>query len=171
MNQFFLNGGTNAYVVGLRASYRDTNEAYMGEILPATLTLSDVTGSIVFTALEPTDPDHPITVTVSNLRTSDPAPQSPPQSPLHLPDTIADITITYGSLVETYRKVSLDPNDPNFIEKRIGTGDPLKPQISTLVTVAVSPESPPSGTAFTVAGEYSLQYASQVGPHYDIVGE
>jgi len=161
VNQFFLNGGANAYVVGLQASYRDSNENDMGPIEAATLTLPDAaSGNIVFTALEPTDANHPMTVTINNLRTSNPAPQSPPQSPPQLPNDVADITITYGSRVETYRKVSLDPTDQNFIETRIGTGELNKPQVSTLVKVRAIPESPPSGAAFTAVSEAPLQYAS-----------
>ncbi|SRR6266566_2351606 len=169
VNQFFLNGGANAYVVGLQANYRDSSENDMGKIEAATLTLPDATnGNIVFTALEPTDPDHPMTVTINNLRTSNPAPQSPPQSPPQLPDDVADITITYGSRVETYRKVSLDPTDQNFIETRIGTGDPTKPQVSTLVTVAAIPESPPSGASFTAVSEAALQYKSTPASNWTV---
>jgi len=166
VNQFFLNGGANAYVVGLQASYRDGNENDMGPIVPATLTLPDAAnGNIVFTALEPTDPDHPMTVTINNLRTSNPAPQSPPHSPPQLPNDVADITITYGSRVETYRKVNLDPTDPNFIETRIGTTD--RP-VSSLVTVAAIPESPPSGAAFTPVSEALLQYVSPPNPGWGV---
>src|SRR5947209_8174532 len=85
VNQFFLNGGANAYVVGLRAHYRDpaSNEQDKGQIVPAKLTVD----GIVFTALEPTDTVNQMTVTINNLQPSDPR-----NHPTVL--DIADITIT-----------------------------------------------------------------------------
>lgn len=117
IEQFFLNGGSDAYVVGL-----DPN------LSVAQATLS----GIQFTALEPTDLDTThITVTISNLQSS-----SPSGSPLD----IADITVVYGSSglrAETFRQVTLDKNKPDFIEKRING-------VSTLVKVtpATQPSDP-----------------------------
>ena len=128
VNQFFLNGGTNAYVVGLQpASYYDKDGNNLGAVVPAIL---DLGNGIIFTALEPTDANHPIAMTINNLRASDPA------KPTVL--DIGDITIAYGSRVETYRRVTINPTPPNpadnqnFIEKRIGTS--TNP-VSSLVTV------------------------------------
>src|SRR5204862_3356221 len=57
VNQFFLNGGTNAYVVGLQpANYYDKDGHELGAVAPATL---DLGNGIIFTALEPTDANHP----------------------------------------------------------------------------------------------------------------
>jgi phage tail sheath protein FI len=112
VNQFFLNGGAVAYVVGLQPNYYDSGGTNHGVVLPATLTL----GSITFTALEPID-QIPMLVTINNL-----------QTPAGSPPT-ADISITYGSRGETYRKVTVVPGDANFIETRING-------ISQLVTVA-----------------------------------
>ncbi len=129
VNQFFLNGGTNAYVVGLQpASYYDKGGNTLGAVAPATL---DLGNGIVFTALEPTDANHPISVTINNLRASDPV-----NNPT-VHDT-GDITIAYGSQAETYRRVTINPNPvnpndkQNFIETRIGTS--TNP-VSSLVTV------------------------------------
>ncbi len=131
VNQFFLNGGTNAYVVGLEA--KPSGSA----IVAATATVSGIT----FTAQELTDADHEITVTISNAQS----------------DGTADIMITYGSgpgaRVETYRKVSIQTGNANFIETRIGaTPDPTSttpppPPVSSLVTVKPSGASYP--TTFT----------------------
>lgn len=125
VNQFFLNGGSNAYVIGLQPHYRDSSGAI---VLPDPIPAPTVTiGNIVFTALEPTDANHPMAVTVNNLNAAK--------------DT-ADITIAYGSRVETYRKVTINSADrQNFIEKRIGTS--TKP-VSSLVMVS------PSGASYTV---------------------
>ena len=137
VNQFFLNGGTNAYVVGLQpANYYDKDGHELGAVAPATL---DLGNGIIFTALEPTDANHPISVTINNLRASDPV-----NNPTVL-DT-GDITISYGSRVETYRRVTINanPTNPtdqqNFIEKRIGTD---LNRVSSLVTV-------PDGGTYTM---------------------
>jgi phage tail sheath protein FI len=122
VNQFFLNGGTECYVVGLQAK-------------PGGVALApgfkDISG-ITFTAREPTDPAHQMTVTITPKGTDVISPLSPPG-----PD-LADITITYGAgagaVVEVYRKVSLSK-----IEATIGTA--ANP-VSNLVTVS------PTGTGY-----------------------
>ncbi len=129
VNQFFLNGGTDAFVVALTNS----------QIPQTGATVSF--GSIVFTALEITDETYQMTVTVRPTAGT----LSPPQ------DELADVIITYGpkagkgSVTETYRRVSANPLEadgvtpnPNFIETRIGTQDN---PISQLVTVSAG--SPP----------------------------
>jgi phage tail sheath protein FI len=112
VNQFFLNGGSVAYVVGLELHPKIT----LDKSEP-----NDPIGGIKFEARELTD-QIPMQVTVSNVKDG---------------GTTADVVITYGSRSETYRGVSSDPdpkkeNYENYIEKRIGTVD--KP-VSALVTV------------------------------------
>jgi phage tail sheath protein FI len=130
INQFFLNGGTMCYVVGLEAKFGGT------ALKPGSVNI----GGITFTARELTDSTQQmlITITPNGANPSSP-PSSPPQA-----DT-ADITITYGSgagaMVEVYRKVSLDK-----IRDIIGTD--TKPQ-SSLVTVPTSGSLPLSYTAST----------------------
>src|SRR6266568_7062294 len=132
VNQFFLNGGTNAYVVGLLPQYRDNT--YTPLVIvdnngkshpnppPATVTI----GNIIFTALEPTDANHLMAVTINNINST---------------KNTADITITYGSRAETFRTVTLNPTDTqNYIESRIGTA---KKYVSSLVTVS------PNGANYT----------------------
>jgi uncharacterized protein len=109
VNQFFLNGGSVAYVIGLKAQYRDSGGVPL-PINEPTATVGTGSTGIVFKALEPTDQTS-MQVTVK-------------------PNTVgdaADITITYGSRAETYREVRLGD-----IEKRLGTS--AKPA-SSLVTV------------------------------------
>jgi hypothetical protein len=113
-------------------------------------------GGITFSALEPVDADHPLTVTVSL-----PPPTSPPGSAL-----TGDITVTYGkgagSRVETFRKVSVDPADnlidpvthapkssnyANYITRRIGfitPGQPADPANFVSTIVAVDPTTLPN---------------------------
>jgi uncharacterized protein len=150
VNQFFLNGGTEAYVVGLLPS-------------DAPFTAPTLTyGSVVFTATQVTDATFQLSVSVT------PNPStvtSPPASA-----TTADVVITYGpslqanaggallpgTVTETYRRVSLSPNaadgtpNPNYILTAIGTA--ANP-ISNLVTVSLgtNPEWP---TTFPTQPEY-----------------
>jgi phage tail sheath protein FI len=143
VNQFFINGGTDAWVVALNNS----NLPQQGSQVSF--------GSIVFTALEITDEVYQMTITV---RPSG-VPISPPL------DDLADVIITYGpvssaagvpkppSVTETYRRVSTNPFEddgvtpnPNFIEARIGTPDN---PVSQLVTVSAG--SPPGLLPITTA--------------------
>jgi uncharacterized protein len=139
VNDFFLNGGSHAWVVGLQAEYLDSGGTSLGVVDAATAQI----GNIVFTAREPTDL-VPMTVTVNNLKSSGGGPNL----------DIADVMIAYGSQVETYRGITIDPSDAaNFIEARIGTA---AHPISSLVTVAPSGANygvgiPPVSPGSTVA--------------------
>jgi uncharacterized protein len=161
VNQFFLNGGTEAYVVGLLPSA--LSNLWIGDSLsppgstgPEIDTSSNPPGTIVsvsgptltvggltFTALEVTDEDFVITLTVRLI----PSTISPPG------EAQADVVITYGpagqpggqvpsgTITETYRRVTLNPTDPNYILTRIGTA---QNPVSALVTVAVGSPPPSS---------------------------
>ncbi len=124
VNQFFLNGGSDAWIVALQST--------VGGVALAAPTL-DMTG-VTFTSREPTDAANEMIVTIANA-TAD----------------LADITIAYGTRAESYRKVSLTKLDaqglanPNFIELRIGTA--AQP-VSGLVTVAPTGANYPA--SFTV---------------------
>ena len=134
VNQFFLNGGSDAYVIGLKAQ----NVSAATVTVPTSTTPSPAPAptpsppstpsiGIVFKALEPIDTIQ-MKVSVE--------PRTPSQTSQY---NTADITIIYGSRVETYRQVTLDPNDKqNYIENRIGT---VSKQISSLVTVNPSPST------------------------------
>jgi len=100
VNQFFMNGGSECYVVALQAEdYFDTGGADVGNVTSATATI----GGIDFTASEPTD-KVPIVVSVT------------PGNPA----TTADVTITYGSQPpETYRGVNLTAASPDFFRTRM----------------------------------------------------
>jgi phage tail sheath protein FI len=104
VNQFFLNGGSDAYVVGLQPNYYGANGSFQASVTAATLQV----GSIVFTALEPID-IIPMTVTINN-----------PSS-----GGAWDISISYGSRSETFRKVTFKSSDANFIETRINGSSQL----------------------------------------------
>src|ERR1041385_1418071 len=82
VNQFFLNGGSDAYVVGLEpTSYMDAANAVLGPVVAGTVTADQ----IQFTALEPTD-KVPIQVTIDNIQGAG--------------NDTADISIAYGTQTE-----------------------------------------------------------------------
>jgi phage tail sheath protein FI len=103
--------------------------------------------AVVFWGLEPVDSAHTMTVTVSNITSSASG------GPL---DT-ADYTFSYGSVVETFRRVSLlqtlltdnTKANPNFIETRING-------VSNLIWV-----SPP-------AGGYDMFPSAVTPPHLSV---
>lgn len=130
VNQFFINGGSNAYVVGIPFNVSGGPEVppipLLGlQALPALQPVSfTVPGSnIVFTAREPTD-QNPIKVTISNQR---------PATPSTL--ALADVTLAYGKRSEVYRNVTISgsPTGSQHMETVIGT---TTNPVSTLVTVA-----------------------------------
>jgi uncharacterized protein len=130
VNEFFTNGGTDAYIVGLQPThYFDNTGTAQGAIAAATSTLNVAAGvGIDFTALEPTD-TIPIAVSINNL-----------QKDSGNKVTIADLNFTYGSQTEVFRKVSLDTTSPNFIDTRVNG-------VSSLVKVAPAVAYPPEFSA------------------------
>ena len=131
VQQFFLNGGSDAYVIGLAPTL--TPPVQGGYPKPGV----DL-GTIQFTGTEPIDGSYGMTVSITNVRSN---------------NDVADITVTYGSRAETFRGVSLTeklngkPN-PDYIETRVGTNAQIGP--SSLVTVTHSQSSTvysfPTGT-------------------------
>jgi uncharacterized protein len=119
VNQFFLNGGSDAYIVGLKPRYFDSLST-AHEVTSPEL----IRGNIKFKGLEAVD-EISIAVTVENLRATVNA------------DDTADLIISYGSQVETFRNVTLNNTDPknkqNYLPNRING-------ISALVTVLANPE-------------------------------
>jgi phage tail sheath protein FI len=122
VQQFFLNGGSDAYVIGIEPKLHSPT---VGD-LP--VPVGDI-ANIRFTGREPVDGGHLMAVSATNINaTSD----------------VADITITYGSRAETFRNVSLTatlsgkPN-PDFINTRING-------VSSLVTVSIKPPAVSYGT-------------------------
>jgi phage tail sheath protein FI len=139
VNQFFLNGGSDAYVFGLEPQYvgatsgaTDPGDPFFPTAPTRPIAVSN---GINFRALEPTDA-IPMRVTIVNPR----------PSTTGGPNDTADILITYGTRSETYRGASLNSASNNFIEKVInGIGTP-PPFNSALVTV--DPASGGYATAF-----------------------
>jgi phage tail sheath protein FI len=109
--QFFLNGGSIAYVVGLEPKVHNGANP-VGSFPQPTASLTGA--NIVFTGQEPIDADHQLTVTIANLLGPD--------------NKVADIQVSYGNRTETYRGVDLSVTDntkPTFIQNRINNASTL----------------------------------------------
>jgi uncharacterized protein len=146
VSEFFLNGGSTAYVVGLQAQFYDLVTKTAGPIPQPTLVVPGAAAAtgILFTGLEPVDGSKRLTVSITNLR---------PSSTTSTVNDLADIVITYGSVTETYRRVTLNQNPGpadvgNTLEQRIGT---TAAPVSALVTV-----SEPSGDTYPVSWPFAL---------------
>ena len=148
VSQFFLNGGPTCYVVALQPQhYYDSQGDSQGDIGPANCTVEADGGSITFAALQPVGVGTAgigMAVTLSNPQSSTPAG----------PTDTADIVISYGTTVETHRKVK--------ITDLAGTL-----QGSSLVTVTVTGTL----TAYSSTGSTPLDYshlaAGQIPPQVD----
>jgi phage tail sheath protein FI len=124
VNQFFLNGGTTAYIVALQVSV-DTSPP--GPLAGASITV----GGVSFVQREITDQIYTLKVQVIPTGTS---------------GAFADVIVTYSGAnsalpsttpsvqVETYRQVNLTANDPNNIATRINAASLL---VSIPTTVAL----------------------------------
>lgn len=106
--QFFLNGGTNAYVVPLKPKYTPAGGGARTDIVPE----ETVVGQIKFIGRQLTDTANPLSITIRNIN-----------------GNTADILLTHRSTVELYRGVKLAAGD-DFIETRLAA--------SSLVTVEPS---------------------------------
>ena len=139
--QFFMNGGTNAYVVGLRPTYYTAPTplappAFIKFVDAA----SDTVAGIKFTAKHLTDAANRVSITIQNIRKTT------------VDNDTADILITYGSSVESHRNVMTRTGpvaaiaDKDFIHKRLASS----------AIVRVDPD------ATNLNGEYLGAYAAAV---------
>ncbi len=148
VNEFFLNGGSDCYVVGLQARYMGMSNNVLGgsgALAPPKATIATTGGGLEFTGKQPTDGLLKMHINLGNPRAS-------VSSAL---DT-ADITIVYGPSVETFRGVTLTgtpDTNKNHLQNRINNA-------SSLVSVAPSPLY---GTAF-IAAVTDLPANSQAPP-------
>ncbi len=115
--QFFLNGGSTAWVYGLQPGLFDDTGAIINRLgpgganIPGTATVT--AGGIIFTALEPTDV-VPMQVNIINARNA---------------GVTFDVVITYGTRVETFRGVNVGAGPT-------GLPDAVINGVSQLVTVS-----------------------------------
>jgi phage tail sheath protein FI len=148
VNQFFLNGGSVAYVVGLQAAYLDNTGTVIGPADAPAVTI----GNIVFTGREPTDLIE-MRITIDNVDAE-----------------TGDITITYGNVIETYRGVSLDkgPDDnpnPRFIDLALGTqAEPISQLVTVAPVQAGYGASMPTANATTVGMNLPPNFSTTFNP-------
>jgi hypothetical protein len=100
--QFFLNGGSTAYVCGLQPGLFDGAGANLIRLSGTGSTIfgsvaTTGAGGITFTAREPVD-TVPMAINILNVRNNS-------ATPAKL--TVFDLVVTYGSRVETYRGLEL----------------------------------------------------------------
>jgi phage tail sheath protein FI len=145
VNQFFLNGGSDCYVIGLQAKPGGV------VLVPGSVDI----GGIRFTAREPTDANHPMTVTIDPK--GGPS-SSPPSSPPT--DDVADIIISFGSgsgtTVEAFRRVRL-----TNLESTIGTDGNFR---SNLVIVSPTPPASSYPSFFTAAKNQTVSSIASIPP-------
>lgn len=140
---FFLNGGNNAYVVGLQPSAYNSTGTSLGVFgsqsgqLVAGGSITQVNIGIQLTAMEPTDVIG-MTATVANLR----------KNSAGTAYTIFDLVITYGTRVEVYRSI-----DVTIAQGQPKSLDALINGVSALITV-----KPTAGTS------YGTQFTSGTPP-------
>jgi phage tail sheath protein FI len=138
VNQFFVNGGSIAYVVGLQVSPATA----LARVEASIDTDGSAANKILFKGIEPDSglPDLVTTVSIEPVVTTDP----------NTSEKTAEITVAYGTRVEVYRDVNLDPNDnkSRFIK------DKLKD--SALITVDGNIPPPPLGTKFSIQKDVKL---------------
>jgi phage tail sheath protein FI len=145
--EFFLNGGTNAYVVALQPNaYEITASGLISlgtfglgsgmisataQIIPDS---SNASAGMLVTALEPVDM-VPMTVTVSNIRVASPPPAG---SPVY---NTFDMVISYGTRIETYRNLGIGASSGTAPDKAING-------ISSLISIAPITTGGSLGTSF-----------------------
>jgi phage tail sheath protein FI len=158
--QFFLNGGPTCYVVGLPAQDYLTGGQPV-EVEAASVNVPFGADSVTFTARQPVGTGAagiPMQVRFSNVKNSVADAPSPTPSD---PGDMADIVISYGTTVETYRRVQLANLVPT---------SPLQPpsplQNSNLVTVSL-PGPPP--VTYPAASTYTLAYKTPPAEGWTVI--
>jgi uncharacterized protein len=182
--QFFQNGGPTCYVVGLRAEqyFGSVGGSQVGSVVAPTATVNAVGGTITFTALQPVG--VPVVVTPSGQAPVVVTPSGPAGTSdfvglamqvviSHLQNSgtntlsdgfdVADIVISYGTTVETYRKIQIVPPVSGSAKTAAPPLTDLMTALanSKLVTVTLS-STPPSAysTSQQGGGTYQLGYSA-----------
>jgi phage tail sheath protein FI len=137
--QFFLNGGTNAYVIPLKPMYNPATGARTA-VVPARTTVAGIT----FVGRELTDAANPISITIRNISTNR--------------DT-ADILLTYRSTTELFRGVELaavpagGSTDDAFIENRLKASNLVRVEPAGANYPATFPAVAPPGVVTGTIGQ------------------
>jgi len=155
--QFFMNGGSYAYVVALQpANYFDTSDSPATQANPVAAAQAQVVKSgkgFTFTALQPVgvaggaSMGLPMSLTISNLTTG-----VSPGDPSPVTHDTADLTIVYGTSVETYRRLP--------IGDLVATVNAR----SALVSVTATSSAPTSYDALPASADVPFAYANANQP-------
>ncbi len=148
--QFFLNGGSTCYVVGL------TDPGYEA----ATATIAS-TPPITLTALQPVgtaSAGTPMSLNISNVSAD---------------GTTADLVISYGTMVETYRKVPIDNLSTAAATASTPAGALAGSGLVTIQPLAASsppssPKYPSAGSPPSAATSISFSYPSSLPAQYSL---
>jgi phage tail sheath protein FI len=159
VSQFFLNGGSDAYVVGIKPRlYDKTTNAVLGTF---------DAGDIAYKATIPTDLAAnglvlsgkvladmiPLQATVTNVRASaeKPNPPMPPNLPIpSVADSVFDLILTHGSTVETYRGIDLAGTGDNAPDRVVNSRSALV-TLSAPIGGAFGATMPPAGATFLLS--------------------
>jgi phage tail sheath protein FI len=141
--QFFLNGGSTAWVVGLTDPNYVAATAVIASAPAITLTAREPVG----TGSGASAVGIPMQVAISNLQTTS------------VTDDTADIVITYGTQVETYRKVVIGALPSRLAGSALVT---VTPPSATPASYPTSGSPPSSGAPipFTYAAALPASYSS-----------
>jgi phage tail sheath protein FI len=159
--QFFQNGGSTAYVVGLTDPNYTAATAVIRSSPPITLTALEPVGIESGSPL--TEIGIPMQVTITNLQKTN-----------NLNDT-ADIVISYGTQVETYRKVVIG----NLSTQAAVPATPSQPaqpagalagsQLVSITPPSAAPTSYPTGSPPGSATVIPFGYASPLPASYSSI--
>jgi len=168
VSQFFQNGGPTCYVVGIPAQEYLSGGESIGDVVKARVDVQFGADTVTFQALQPVGipavaatsssasgtpaVGTPMQVTFSNAKNSTADVPSPTLSD---PFNLADIIVTYGTTVETYRRVQL----ANLVTAL---------QNSNLVTVTPSTSSL---VTYPAGGSFPLAYASTPAEDWTIINK
>jgi phage tail sheath protein FI len=160
VQEFFFNGGSSAYVIGLNPAYWTAagKDKYVSDPAVApTASAGTGTNKIKLTGLELTD-RIPMLVSITNVS-----------------GKVGDIVVSYGSRLETYRGVSVDPASPRFIELVLGTAANRQSGLVTVSPDATYPTTMPSADQLPLqanppAGIITTFSASDFEPIFDADG-
>jgi phage tail sheath protein FI len=160
--QFFLNGGSTAWVVGLQPGLFDTDLVTRlgpGGVYPTFTIPTAGTGAgpfgLVFSSLQPIDTITP-SIKLTNVRSG---------------GAVFDVIITYGTQIETYRGITLPtgakpaPTDPdvmiNGISKLVTVAKASGGFGNSYPAAATVPPTPPPAWADVTAGQtYTTGYSA-----------
>jgi phage tail sheath protein FI len=148
--QFFLNGGSTCYVVGLTDAGYEAATATIASTPPITLTALQPVGTA--------SAGTPMSLDISNVSAD---------------GSTADLVISYGTMVETYRKVPIDNLSTAAATATAPAGALAGSGLVTIQPLVASsppssPKYPSAGSPPAAATSISFQYPSSLPAQYSL---